>query len=263
MDSNQANEHINDIQFLLNAGKLNDAFALASQHLSFCTDNEIFLGILGESLKQLGFTGESNGINEYLKKLKRHHDSNYQQILNNRELSKSHGPSAEYNIDGVSEEWKHPAWEHRAKLVASMIPENASVLDLGCGGMLLEQFLHKPKIYLPCDLRPRDDRTIVCDFDKLQYPEVSNIDYLTCLGVLNYLEHQKELLQFICSQKANFYIVLKPRERILKKIENGLFPDAVSIAECESILSQHGHQCAFKYFLGQGEEVLIKGLLPS
>lgn len=88
--------------------------------------------------------------------------------------------------------WEDPrqleaAWNERARLACAFIGRGATVLDLGCGAMALEQFLPSGCRYVPCDLSSRDDRTIVCDFNAGEFPADVACDIVTVLGVLEYL----------------------------------------------------------------------------
>jgi len=82
-----------------------------------------------------------------------------------------------------------PAWDRRAAFAAQFIPDGARVLDLGCGRMALRQLLPNNCFYRPCDLVARDPSTIVCDFNKGQFPEAAaaEADVITMLGVLEYI----------------------------------------------------------------------------
>ena len=80
-----------------------------------------------------------------------------------------------------------PAWAARAALAAEFIPAGARVLDIGCGAMDLERALPAGCSYQPCDLVHRDDRTLVCDLNRGEFPEADGIDLVSFLGVLEYL----------------------------------------------------------------------------
>ena len=88
--------------------------------------------------------------------------------------------------------WSDPdqfeaAWNARAQAAATYIPVGAHVLDLGCGAMALEKFLPAGCAYQPCDLVARDARTIVCDFNKGEFPAAGSCDFVAMLGVLEYV----------------------------------------------------------------------------
>jgi hypothetical protein len=80
-------------------------------------------------------------------------------------------------------------WSHRSKMAAAHIPENATVLDIGCGTMFIEKELKPGCHYIPVDVARRDERTIVCDLNLGQYPDVHGVTHVTMLGVLEYLTH--------------------------------------------------------------------------
>ncbi len=81
-----------------------------------------------------------------------------------------------------------PTWRPRAHFVAGFVPPRVSLLDLGCGAMDIESFLPKETTYIPCDLVPRDDRTLVCDFNTEGIPQVPGVGMVTVLGVLEYIQ---------------------------------------------------------------------------
>lgn len=79
------------------------------------------------------------------------------------------------------------AWNQRAKLAADLLPAGAVVMDLGCGSMALEQLLPAGCRYVPCDVVRRDERTLVCDFNRGEFPPRGEATHLTILGVLEYI----------------------------------------------------------------------------
>ncbi len=90
------------------------------------------------------------------------------------------------------ERWRNPAqldpaWNQRARIAAEMIPAGATVLDLGCGSMALEHLLPPGCTYLPCDVVPRDGRTLVCNLNAGEVPNPKEFSHVTMLGVLEYL----------------------------------------------------------------------------
>jgi methyltransferase family protein len=90
-----------------------------------------------------------------------------------------------------------PQWALRAGLAAQMIPAYSSVLDIGAGAMDLEKVLPEGCRYQPCDLVSRDERTIVCDLNKGEFPDGVRADTVTMLGVLEYIREPLELLRKI------------------------------------------------------------------
>jgi hypothetical protein len=91
------------------------------------------------------------------------------------------------------ERWRNPqnldpTWGLRAQFVARFVPPQVSLLDLGCGAMEIERFLPLGTVYIPCDVVPRDERTLVCDFNKEGVPRISGVGAVTVLGVLEYIQ---------------------------------------------------------------------------
>jgi hypothetical protein len=82
-----------------------------------------------------------------------------------------------------------PAWDARSELASQFIPAGAHVLDLGCGNMSLQRFLPYGCTYRGCDLVARDAQTIVCDFNKGEFPTdaAADADIISVLGVLEYV----------------------------------------------------------------------------
>jgi hypothetical protein len=90
--------------------------------------------------------------------------------------------------------WSNPAsleaaWDHRAELAAQFISSGARVLDLGCGKMALRRFLPFACSYWGCDLVSREADTVVCDFNRGEFPRqaAEQADIITMLGVLEYI----------------------------------------------------------------------------
>jgi hypothetical protein len=90
--------------------------------------------------------------------------------------------------------WSNPesleaAWDGRAEIAAQFIPAGARVLDLGCGKMALRRFLPHGCIYRGCDIVAREADTVVCDFNRGEFPReaAGEADIITMLGVLEYI----------------------------------------------------------------------------
>jgi hypothetical protein len=77
-------------------------------------------------------------------------------------------------------------WETRAKAAAVWLQGARTVVDLGCGTMVLERYLAPGQGYVPVDVAPRDARTLVVDLDVDPLPVV-DADACALLGVLGYL----------------------------------------------------------------------------
>ena len=79
-----------------------------------------------------------------------------------------------------------PDWDDRAALVAEFLNGHRAIADLGAGYMHLERFLPRGVSYYPVDVSPRDDRTVVCDFNASPVPR-TGARAAACLGLIEYI----------------------------------------------------------------------------
>ncbi len=88
-----------------------------------------------------------------------------------------------------------PAWEAGTVAASGLIPAGSAVLDIGCGAMLLRKHLPFGCEYVPCDVVPRDDATLVVDLNKQALSEdyLHKIDLVVMLGVWEYLYKPEEV----------------------------------------------------------------------
>jgi hypothetical protein len=87
-------------------------------------------------------------------------------------------------------------WLPRARLAANWLAEARSVADLGCGRMLLETCLGRDQNYVPVDFLPRDNRTMVVDFNKFPLPRIA-ATHFAGLGLLEYLYRLERFLRWL------------------------------------------------------------------
>lgn len=88
-----------------------------------------------------------------------------------------------------------PPWDERNQIIGGIIPDNCSVLDIGCGAQTLKRYLPKEVEYQPCDLVKREG-VLFCDFNSGVYPVISkSYDYVVCSGVLEYSRNPSEFLR--------------------------------------------------------------------
>jgi hypothetical protein len=91
----------------------------------------------------------------------------------------------------ATSEWKdfeyfEESWENRVIALASMIRCQGAVVDFGCGQQLLRKHLPAGMHYIPVDYTSRSPDTIVCDFNKSSYPELT-ADVAFISGFLEYI----------------------------------------------------------------------------
>ena len=91
------------------------------------------------------------------------------------------------------------SWDDRIVVMARFIKPNSSVLDLGCGVLALKKYLPQDCSYQPCDVVSRDETTIVCDFNKNEFPPFKKYDYIFCSGLLEYVNDLSSFMMHIAS----------------------------------------------------------------
>jgi hypothetical protein len=84
-------------------------------------------------------------------------------------------------------EYFDDSWINRTRMMADFLPPNVSVMDLGCGKMWLKD-IHPISEYIPVDYCDRGPGTLLCDFNKKEFPNKS-VDYSFVAGCLEYLEN--------------------------------------------------------------------------
>jgi hypothetical protein len=95
-----------------------------------------------------------------------------------------------------------PDWDERGALAAELLAGCPSIADFGAGYMHLEKFLRPEVSYYPVDFAARDNRTLVCDFNKSPAP-ATPARAAACLGLLEYVCDARA---FISSIAPNYEI---------------------------------------------------------
>lgn len=107
-------------------------------------------------------------------------------------------------IEWCDIEYFDEIWKERLKVMTKYIPDNVSLMDLGCGPMWVKEFVKLNKYY-PVDYKKRDDDTIVCDFNKFEFPE-KNVDFAFVGGCLEYVKEFEWFIKKI-SKYANSCVI--------------------------------------------------------
>lgn len=95
-------------------------------------------------------------------------------------------------------EYFNPEWKNRIRVMSQYIGSTDSVIDLGCGQMWLKEFLSSSNRYTGVDYQQRDDKTIVCDFNKHEFPKVSADVYFVS-GCLEYIKDHETFIEKIAA----------------------------------------------------------------
>lgn len=97
-------------------------------------------------------------------------------------------------LRGNRKEWKDieyfdDSWINRMHMMAHFLPNNVSVMDLGCGDMRLKE-IRPISEYIPVDYCDRGPGTQLCDFNKKEFPN-KVVDYSFVSGCLEYIDDPK------------------------------------------------------------------------
>jgi len=239
---------------LVRLGELNDAFALAAKRYQFHAENEAFIELLENALAELGFSDASDEMHRFRMSLQKH------KALQSENISQHRSQGANrWAFDGSREFLTNPVWELRAKYVARLIGKDAVVLDIGCGDMLIERYLGSGCRYIPSDIARRDERTILCDLDNGNFPDVDGITHVVCLGVVNHLRNQRTVLDRLCRYGVTLLLTFKPFDLMKQKAEQGVVFQPLPHKDVIEVLKAHYESTRFKKILGSGSEILYVG----
>lgn len=91
-----------------------------------------------------------------------------------------------------------PTWKKRIATMSQFIPQDTtSLVDLGCGPRWLREIITPSINYLGVDYKTRGQDTLICDFNKHQYPQ-KPIDVAFVSGCLEYVLDYDWFIQNIC-----------------------------------------------------------------
>jgi hypothetical protein len=101
-------------------------------------------------------------------------------------------------------EYFDDSWRQRISQMADFIPANATVMDLGCGREWLREIVG-PENYTGVDYRRRGEGTVICDFNKGQFPDLRR-DVAFVSGCLEYVTDHRWFIAQIC-EKVDMCII--------------------------------------------------------
>jgi len=120
-------------------------------------------------------------------------------------------------------------------------PNDKSIVDLGAGGMHLKKYITSDSLYYPVDYKKRCDQTIVCDFNKKEFPNINADVYVLC-AMLYYIDDPIWLLR----QSANFTsrkIIIALNNKSLagnpEAMHMGGFKNYIFFDEIESVMNEY------------------------
>ena len=128
----------------------------------------------------------------------------------------------------------NPKWTRRNRFIAGMIPEQMSILDLGCGSKDLLRYIKSPKKYLGVDYnQPLADLSINFN-NKFSLP-IDSWDYIICSGLLEYLLNVDNFFKQITRHSQSYIFTFYKPYNNRQRLNN---PNTIkSVADFEKILN--------------------------
>lgn len=131
------------------------------------------------------------------------------------------------------------SWSGRAAFAARTLRGVDGVADMGCGWMTLERYLEPGTLYRPVDLVPRDDRTILCDFDR-QPPPATGVSAAACLGLLGYLKDPQAFMTGLARHYRRAFVTYKAADLPDNRRRPPGYHRAMTTAELEERFAASG-----------------------
>jgi len=102
-------------------------------------------------------------------------------------------------------------FERATYLVKYISSKDRIIVDFGAGSMHLKKFLKKGVEYHPVDLIERCDDTIVCDFNKGEFPDME-MDVAVLSGILEYIVDIDQFLDKVSQKTKKIILACECRE---------------------------------------------------
>lgn len=152
-----------------------------------------------------------------------------------------------------------PKWRERIRLMAAFIDESDSVVvDLGCGPMWLRDFLPEGVDYLAVDYVWRGPGTIVCDFNRKQFPATAAATFFVS-GCLEYVEAPNWFAQMIASRSTKCvlsYCTIEEFPDLTWRRKRGWVNHMEELA-VERLFSEHGMLCVNRRITSSRNTVFV------
>lgn len=129
------------------------------------------------------------------------------------ELNKEHRNAADWKKNKAVLGLEQLMWRKRIVAMFRFIKEgDKSVMDLGAGNMHLKKILSSDVRYYPVDVEKKCKDTILCDFNKREFPNLK-VDVVVCAGVLEYMKEPQWFLDNLLKCSRKIILSYKGREK--------------------------------------------------
>jgi hypothetical protein len=150
-------------------------------------------------------------------------------------------------------------WGERARLAASLVPDNVAILEIGVGTGVLRDLVKDRTAYMGADLQPLDKASITLDLDGDPLPD-RRFDYVVLLGVFAYLHRPEAAVKKICDVADHILasyccrrIGIEPQAAFESGARRGWI-NYFTHAEFVDLFARHGHQLNSSMPLNATEE---------
>ena len=96
----------------------------------------------------------------------------------------------------------NPLWSDRAEMASGLIPDGASILEIGVGAGDFRNCVQERCSYEGADLAPLEDTTLILNLDTDPLPN-KKYDYVVLLGVIEYLCEPENAARKVCTAAPN------------------------------------------------------------
>jgi len=124
--------------------------------------------------------------------------------------------------------------------MANHVAPSESVIDLGCGMGWLREMLPPDAVYYGCDMFARDKQTIVCNFNKYEFPNVS-ADTALISGALEYVRDWQWFLKETSNHCEKIVLSYCTRDQFPSPSVRRFWVNAISLSELLDFLSALGY----------------------
>jgi len=156
-----------------------------------------------------------------------------------------------------------PEWNERGNLAAQLIPDNASIFEVGTGLGWFRSLVSERCNYVGADLEPLDQQTLVFNLDSDELP-VNNKSHIVLLGVFEYLHEPLEVaskLEVTDNLVISYPCRLSDKGTAYSKRKSLGWANHFSEAEFLGIFSPHSFKVIRRLSISctsEYEEILLK-----
>lgn len=155
-----------------------------------------------------------------------------------------------YNFEG-----KEGPWDDRYRELITLLDTNCrTLMDCGAGNMSLKRMINSEIKYYPVDNIPRYSETIVCDFNREDFPDIY-VDTIVACGILEYVILPEEFIKKMCEHSNTVllsYCSLQMRSDISYRLSLG-WKNHLTEGEIVKMFFQNGFVIKDEIYVDSGQ----------